>query len=168
MTSRPFPACRLSMAVFLALLTLLAVSPCLAANGPEGVHKQAWQLDPAQGEPAPGHEAAFAKDRESLASFIEVFQVIPEPAGTVIYLFQAKDGFFVTNITAALSSGDDGWFILTGPKLSPDTDNIWYYKLRDRDTLVHRRASGTYVYKRLPDFNPPKDEFTGLNPLPWK
>lgn len=165
MINRPLSSRRAAIAV---LLTLLAVSPCLAAGDLGFIHKQAWRLDPEQGEPAPGFEREFARDRESFATFIDVYQAMSNPDRVITYIFQAGDGFFVTNITAALSWGDDGWFILTGPKLSPDMDNIWYYKLKDQDTLIHRRASGTYVYKRVPDFSPPKDDFTGLNPLPWK
>ncbi len=71
-------------------------------------------------------------------------------------------------VTAALTESDDGWFVLTGLNMPPAANNIWYYKLRDQDTLLYRRASGTYVYKRVPDLDPPPDPLTCLKPLPWK
>ena len=158
---------RLVTGLLLAAVLLLPGLPAHAAQSDLAlIDKQAWRLDPEAGTPAPGYEEEFEKTRRDLYTFIEVFWINGDRM--TVFLFLAEDGFFVTNSAAALSSGKDGWFTATLPKLTPDADNVAEYAVKDPDTLLFRRKSGTYVYTRIPDFNPPRDEFTGLNPLPWK
>lgn len=164
MTRRSASAAPLA-AVFLALL-LAAAAPAFAADLAL-IDKQAWRIDPTAGTPAPGHEREFEETRQDFHSFIEVYLVYSDSKLTA-FLFAAEDEFLITNLTAKVSKGDNGWFTVEMPKLTPDADNISEYFVKDADTLLFRRKSGTYVYKRIPDFNPPRDELTGIYPLLWQ
>ena len=162
---------RIRLVQFLALTFWLSLTfaPVGAAQDVVAtIHKQAWKIDPTAGAPVPGREKEFEAGLQP--GFIEVFRVLSHKYDQVeVYLFQEEDGFFITNTTCGLSLDKDGKFTVYGPDLELAGSHVrWDYRVKDADTLVLYRPEGTFIYKRVPDFNPPKDELTGIMPLPWQ
>ena len=158
---------------FIALtffLSLILASTGAAQDVVAVINKQAWKIDPAAGTPAQGYEENFETNRQ--AGYIEVFRVLGKkpnkPDRVEVYLFQEENGFHIDTTTYSLSLDKDGKFAIYDLGQGQDMNNKWDFEIRDKNTMIQRREMGTFVYRRVPDFNPPRDELTGLMPLPWQ